>query len=127
MMFLSRFAPQCLALLRVISGLLFLEHGTMKLFQFPAAMPPTPANFAGVILAAGIIEFVTGALITVGLFTRLAAFIAAGEMAVAYWMVHFAKGGFWPVVNGGGEAILFCSCSSIWPRRARARGAPMAR
>jgi putative oxidoreductase len=108
MMFLSRFQPQLLALLRIISGLLFLEHGTVKLFHFPTSMPPTPANFAMVITAAGVIELVGGALVTVGLFTRIAAFIMSGEMAIAYWAVHFPKGGFYPAINGGGEAILDC-------------------
>jgi putative oxidoreductase len=66
----------------------------------PAMMP--------IIMAAGIIELVGGALVTVGLFTRLAAFICAGEMAVAYFMGHMARGGFFPSLNGGDAAILFC-------------------
>lgn len=108
MSFLDKYSPMLLSILRIVAGLLFLEHGTMKLLQFPAAMPPVPANFAMIIMAAGVIELVGGALITVGLFSRIAAFIASGEMAVAYWMVHVPKGGLYPAINGGGEAILFC-------------------
>ncbi|HEY7976805.1 MAG TPA: DoxX family protein [Rhizomicrobium sp.] len=108
MSFLDKYSPMLLSVLRVVAGLLFLEHGMMKLFQFPAAMPPVPANFAMIIMAAGIIELVGGVLITVGLFSRIAAFIASGEMAIGYWMVHVPKGGLYPALNGGGEAILFC-------------------
>ncbi len=108
MSFLDKYQSQLLAILRIVAGLLFLEHGAMKLFHFPGPMPPVPANFAMVIMAAGIIEFVGGALITLGLFSRIAAFIASGEMAVAYWMVHVPKGGLYPALNGGDAAILFC-------------------
>jgi putative oxidoreductase len=106
MTFLSKYQPQLLALLRIVAGLLFLEHGTVKLLHFPTSMPPGDMGMVGTV--AGVIEMVGGALVTVGLFTRIAAFIMSGEMAVAYWMVHFSKGGFYPVINGGGEAILFC-------------------
>ena len=103
--FLSRWQPQLLALLRIVTGLLFLEHATSKFFAFPVPFPmqPLPTLFT----AAGIIELVAGALITIGLFTRLAAFIACGEMAVGYFMMHFPQG-FWPLVNKGEAAILFC-------------------
>jgi putative oxidoreductase len=107
MTFLSRYQAQSLALLRIVSGLLFFEHGMVKLFHFPTSMP-VPPKMAPVIMAAGGIELVGGVLITVGFFTRLAAFIMSGEMAIAYWMVHVPKGGLYPVINGGGEAILFC-------------------
>lgn len=104
--FLERFQPQLLSVLRIVSGLLFLEHGTAKLLHFPHV-----AMFDGkaspMLIAAGTIELVGGALVTVGLFTRIAAFVMSGEMAVAYFMVHM-KSGFYPVINGGGEAILFC-------------------
>jgi len=102
---LQRYEPYLLALLRIVTGLLFLEHATQKFFAFPVPFPmqPLPTLF----VAAGIIELVCGALITVGLFTRLAAFIASGEMAVAYFHGHFPKG-FWPPVNGGEGAILYC-------------------
>ena len=103
---LSRWQPQLLALLRIFAGLLFLEHATQKFFAFPApfAMPgPLPP----MLMAAGVIELVAGVLITIGLFTRLAAFIASGEMAIGYFLMHFPQG-FWPAVNKGEAAILFC-------------------
>ena len=112
MAWLSKYQPQLLSILRIVSGLLFLEHGTQKILHFPPMAPAMaaaiPPKMMPIIIAAGVIELVGGALITVGLFTRLAAFICAGEMAVAYWMVHVTRGGLLPVVNGGGEAVLFC-------------------
>ena len=102
---LSRWQPQLLAILRIVAALLFLEHGTMKLFHFPAAQMPGP--LPTLIMVAAIIELVAGVLMTIGLFTRLAAFIASGEMAVAYFMGHFPKSP-WPGVNMGDAAILFC-------------------
>jgi putative oxidoreductase len=102
---LSRWQPQLLALLRIVAGLLFLEHGTMKLFHFPAAQMPGP--LPTLLMVAAIIEVIAGFLITIGLFTRLAAFIASGEMAVAYFMSHFPKSP-WPGVNMGDAAVLFC-------------------
>ena len=108
MNFLTRYQPQLLGLLRLVSGLLFLEHGTAKLLHFPPMqMPAVPDKFMPVIIAAGVIELVGGALITLGFLTRWAAFIASGEMAFAYWLGHAPKS-LYPVVNGGGEAILFC-------------------
>ena len=101
---LSAYAPQALAVLRIITALLFIEHSTQKLFGFPVPpMGPTE----GLMLVAGIIELVGGLLILVGFFTRPAAFICSGMMAVAYWMAH-APASFWPVANGGDAAILFC-------------------
>jgi putative oxidoreductase len=102
---LSRFQPQLLALLRILAALLFLEHGLMKLFHFPA--PQIPGPLPPLLVAAAVIELVTGVLILLGLFTRLAAFIASGEMAVGYFMSHFPKS-FWPAMNKGEAAILFC-------------------
>src|SRR6185369_5492861 len=102
---LSRWQPQLLALLRIVTGLLFLEHGTSKFFAFPVPFPMQP--LPPMLTAAGVIELVAGLLITIGLFTRLAAFIASGEMAVGYVMMH-APQGFWPLVNKGESAILFC-------------------
>src|SRR5215213_2697651 len=104
--FLSRWQPQLLALLRIVVGLLFVEHATQKFFAFPAPFP-LPGPLPPMLVAAGVIELVGGILITLGLFTRLAAFIAAGEMAVAYFIGHFPKG-FWPAVNMGEAAILYC-------------------
>ena len=104
---LSRWQPQLLALLRIVTGLLFLEHGTAKLFAFPVAVPGVPHPLPTIVLASAIIELACGSLITLGLFTRLAAFIASGEMAVAYFMAHFPRG-FWPIANMGEAAILYC-------------------
>ena len=104
---LSRWQPQLLAILRIVNGLLFLEHALIKLIGFPPGGKPGLQDVGSFLWIAGIIELVTSVLVTLGLFTRLAAFIAAGEMAVAYWMVH-AKMGLYPAVNMGEGAILFC-------------------
>lgn len=108
MNFLDPFAPQIKSILRIVAGLVFLSFGIAKLFHFPlvpafATVMPTdwPEGYSG------IIELVTGALLVLGLFSRFAAFIASGEMAVAYFMEHFPVSPY-PVVNGGGLAILFC-------------------
>lgn len=102
---LARHAPLMLSILRLVAGLIFLEHGTQKLFGFPAAdhMPDsfTLAWFAGILETAG------GLLVALGLFTRPAAFIISGEMAFAYFMAHFPRG-FFPALNGGDAAILYC-------------------
>jgi putative oxidoreductase len=103
---LSRWQPQLLALLRIVTGLLFLEHGLSKFFGVPVPFP-LPGPLPPLLLAAGAIELVAGALVTLGLFTRFAAFIASGEMAVAYWMQHAPKS-IWPIANMGEGAILFC-------------------
>lgn len=102
---LSAYAPQALAVLRIVAALLFIAHGTQKLLGFPATefMPPAGSIF----WFASLIEIVGGLLILVGFFTRYAAFIASGTMAVAYFMVH-APQNFFPVNNGGDGAILFC-------------------
>jgi len=102
---LSRWQPQILALLRIVVGLLFLEHGLSKFFGFPVPFPVHP--LPTLLIAAGVIECLSGFLVTIGLFTLLAAFIASGEMAVAYWMEHFPNG-FWPLANKGEAAILYC-------------------
>src|SRR5947209_14169485 len=104
-MWLSRWQPQLLAILRIVTGLLFLEHGLSKFFDFPVPFPAHP--LPTLLIAAGVIECLGGLLVTIGLFTRLAAFIASGEMAVAYFMMHFPQG-FWPMANKGEAAILFC-------------------
>ena len=102
---LSRWQPQILALLRIVAGLLFVEHATSKFFNFPVPFPVHP--LPPMLVAAGAIELIAGLLVTFGLFTRLAAFIASGEMAVGYFIGHASKG-FWPVANMGEGAILFC-------------------
>jgi len=97
-----------LAILRIVSGLLFLEHGLQKIAGFPAPLDPSrmpPLNtLPGM---AGFIELGCGLLIAIGLFTRPAAFLASGTMAVAYWYAH-APNNFFPVNNGGDAAILYC-------------------
>ena len=102
---LSGFAPWFLALLRVVTALLFMSHGTMKLLGFPASdfQPPLLSLFG----LAGIIEIVGGILIILGLFTRPVALILSGEMAVAYFMAHAPQSVF-PLQNGGESAVLFC-------------------
>jgi putative oxidoreductase len=102
---LSRWQPQLLAILRIVVGLLFLEHALSKFFAFPVPFPVHP--LPPLLVAAGVIELAAGVLVTLGLFTRIAAFIASGEMAIAYWMEHFPKSP-WPVKNMGEAAILFC-------------------
>ncbi|WP_337268055.1 DoxX family protein [Oryzifoliimicrobium ureilyticus] len=99
--------PRLLAVLRIVTALLFIEHATMKFFQFPAATPGLPSPLPMIIVVAGVIELVTGLMMTVGFYTRVAAFIASGEMAAAYFMAHFPKS-FWPAVNMGEAAIMFC-------------------
>ena len=100
---LERWRPFFLSILRIAAALLFLESGLSKLFGFPAAGPP----LTGLIFLAAIIEVFGGLLLLVGLFTRLAAFVMSGEMAVAYVMAHAPKS-FYPEVNGGTSAILYC-------------------
>ena len=103
----NRYQPQALGLLRIVSGLLFLEHGTQKLFSFPPGQAAGMA-FSGTLPGyAGYIEFVAGLLIAIGLWTRPAAFIASGTMAVAYFYAHAPKDLF-PVNNMGDAAILYC-------------------
>ena len=102
---LSKYTPEMLSIARIVIGLLFLEHGLSKLLDFPHG-PVQPA-IGSLIGIQGIIEIVGGALFTVGFLTRPVAFILAGDMAVAYFMVH-AKKGFFPMLNGGDAAILYC-------------------
>jgi putative oxidoreductase len=92
-------------LLRIVAGLAFLQHGLMKIFQFPAAAMDGP--LPPIMLAAGWLEIVGAALLILGLLTRPTAFVLSGMMAVAYWMVHGAKGPY-PALNGGEPALLFC-------------------
>lgn len=102
---LSAYRPYGLAALRIITALLFIEHGTMKLFGFPASQMSGP--LPPLMLFAALLELVGGILILVGLLTRPAAFLLAGQMAVAYFMAH-APNSFFPAVNQGDAAILFC-------------------
>ncbi|WP_298669701.1 DoxX family protein [uncultured Sphingomonas sp.] len=104
---LAAWRPRMLSVLRIMAALLFMEHGLMKLFAFPLPQPGVPEPLPTILYAAAIIEIAGGALIALGLFTRPAAFICAGEMAIGYFTAH-ASHGFWPAANGGDAAILFC-------------------
>ena len=99
-------APRLLSVLRIMAALLFMAHGTMKLFGFPDSGRPGPELFS-LMGFAGTLEVIGGALLVIGLFTRPVAFILSGMMAVAYFMAH-APQGFHPIQNGGESAILFC-------------------
>lgn len=105
---LEDWSPRVLSVLRIVTAVLFLEHGLQKLFGFPprpeGAPGPEIVSFLG---AAGVMEIIGGGLLVLGLFTRPVAFIVAGEMAVAYWMAHAPKS-FFPALNGGDAAILYC-------------------
>jgi putative oxidoreductase len=102
-------APAMLSLLRIVSGLIFLEHGTQKFLSFPAGdAAGSGLAFANLGAYAGIVELVCGLLIAIGLFTRAAAFLASGTMAVAFWFAHFQLGSPFPVNNKGDAAILYC-------------------
>ncbi len=108
---LNTYSPAALTAFRVIFGLLFAIHGSSKLFGWPLG-PSIPVG-SWPMWFAGVIELVAGLLITVGLFTRIAAFIASGEMAVAYFWQHWpplegAPQSFWPMANGGESTLLFC-------------------
>ena len=103
---LCAYQPQALAALRIITALLFIEHGTQKFFDFPPAEQPF-GNLMNIIGIAGALEIVGGLLILVGLFTRRVAFVLCGFMAVAYFMAH-APQSFYPINNRGDAAILFC-------------------
>ena len=97
--------PYILSILRIVVGLLFLEHGLSKVFNFPA-LSPVP-SLSGLLILAAILETIGAALFLVGAFTRIVAFILSGEMAFAYFMAH-APRSFYPLVNGGELAVLFC-------------------
>jgi putative oxidoreductase len=102
--FLGRYADIAYTVLRVVAGLLFAVHGAQKVFGVLGGAKAPLASLFGL---AGVIELVGGLLIAVGLFASWAAFLASGEMAVAYFMVH-AKEGFWPHLNKGELAVLYC-------------------
>jgi putative oxidoreductase len=104
---LTAWSPMVLSLLRIVTALLFLEHGLMKIFHFPAPQPGVPDPLPTLLVIAAWIEIVGGGLIALGLFTRIAAFVCSGEMAAGYFMSH-APQSFWPAVNQGDAAILFC-------------------
>lgn len=107
MKILERCSPQLLSILRIVAAALFLEHGTMKLLHFPAAMPGMDGPLPPLMLVAALLELVGGTMLLAGFMTRLVAFILSGEMAVAYFMAH-AGNSFFPILNSGEPAILFC-------------------
>ena len=98
-------APRVLSVLRIVVALLYLQHGLTKFFGFPGSAPASMPLFPGVL--AGLIEIIGSILLLLGLFTRPAAFIMSGEMAVAYWYAHFPRNPI-PYNNGGNLAILYC-------------------
>ncbi len=104
MKFLQRYSPAIYAILRIVAGVLFACHGAQKLF---GAFGAQPATGNPLMLVGGIVEFGGGVLVAIGLWAGLAAFICSGQMAVAYFKAH-AAGGFWPIVNHGELAVLYC-------------------
>lgn len=105
----SSWAPYLLSVLRIVAAFMFMLSGTTILFAFPAGMPPNggTAPLMSQIGIGGVLEFVGGALLLLGLFTRPVAFILSGMMAVAYFQFHFPQS-FWPTINGGIPAALYC-------------------
>jgi putative oxidoreductase len=101
---LKRWSPQLLSLMRIAVGITFLEHGTQKLLDFPA---PRPGLALPLLLFTGILETVGGTLVTIGLQTRLAAFLLSGELAVGYWWLHAPRSPY-PMLNGGEAMVLYC-------------------
>jgi putative oxidoreductase len=104
---LAAWTPRALSVLRVIMGLMIIQHGMAKLLGFPVVASLAKLNPLSLIGAAGFIELIGGALLILGLLTRPVAFIISGEMAVAYFMAHAPKD-FYPLINGGTLAIMFC-------------------
>jgi putative oxidoreductase len=102
---LGRYTPQFFAILRIVAGLMFAMHGTQKLFGWPGGKEPMAAPM---MVAAGVIELVGGLLIAIGLFTGIAAFIASGEMAAAYFIAHAKPITSWPLLNQGELTVLYC-------------------
>ncbi len=104
--FYPRWSQWMLSILRIVSALLFMQHGAQKLFGFHAPMHAASHPLLSLMGIAGVLEFFGGLLLVLGLFTRPVAVILSGEMAVAYFMVHAPKG-FWPIQNGGDLAFLW--------------------
>ena len=127
---MTRLVPYLQSLLRIVAALMFMPHGTQKLLAFPVAEPRQTAALASLPGIAGILELGGGALMLLGLFSRPVAFVLSGEMAVAYFRAH-APRGFWPILNGGELAVLYCfiwlffsvagagplSLDAVWRRR----------
>ena len=131
----SPWSPRALAVLRMITGLLFLAHGIVKLWGFPAGAHPGQVEILSLVGFGGVLQLIGGPLLILGFFTRPTAFILSGEMAVGYFLFH-APESLFPAVNGGDAAILFCfvflylsaAGPGAWSLDGRRRpiGAPMA-
>jgi len=104
--FYAKWRPRLLSVLRIVAALLFMQHGSQKLFGFPPS-PQLSGPLPPLLLTAGVMEFFGGVLLLLGLFTRPVAFLLSGEMAVAYFRSH-APRGLWPVLNGGELSVLYC-------------------
>jgi len=104
---LDMWSPRVLSLLRIMAALLFMQHGLMKVFHFPAPQPGAPDPLPAILMVAAWLEMAGGGLLALGLFTRPVAFLLSGEMAVGYFLAHAPKG-FYPALNGGDAAVLFC-------------------
>jgi putative oxidoreductase len=106
---LAAWTPRALALLRIVAGYLFLQHGSAKLLGFPHVAMFDSVTLVSLIGLAGVLELVGGALLILGLFVRPVAFVLSGEMAVAYFMAHASKGNpLFPTLNQGEAAVLYC-------------------
>lgn len=103
----KQLSPDLLSVMRIIVAFLFMTHGSVKLFGMPSAQPPAPVPWLSLMGIGGILEFFGGALLLLGLFTRPVAFMLSGLMAAAYFMSH-APQGFWPLLNRGELAALYC-------------------
>jgi putative oxidoreductase len=101
---LERWSPQLLSLARIAFGVTFIEHGTQKLFSFP--LEPVGGLGPGMLLFVGLLETIGGGLVALGLFTRIAAFLLSGEMAIGYWALH-APRSLYPILNGGEIMVLY--------------------
>ncbi len=105
---MARYAPHLLSILRIVSALVFITYGTAKIFAWPGPLVPTgPVPLDSRLGMAGLMEIVLGPMLLVGVFTRPIAFVLSGEMAFAYFIRH-APMGFWPLLNDGVQAVLFC-------------------
>jgi putative oxidoreductase len=101
---LERWSPEILSLTRIAFGITFVEHGTQKLFSFP--LEPVGGLGPGMLLFVGLLETICGGLVALGLFTRIAAFLLSGEMAIGYWLLHVPRS-FYPILNGGEIMVLY--------------------
>lgn len=106
---LSKWSPQLLSVLRIMAALMFMEHGLMKIFGFPGPQPGVPDPLPMILVVAAWLEIVGGALLALGYYTRVVAFVLSGEMAVGYFLGHVAQSGtIFPGLNGGDAAVLYC-------------------